>query len=100
MDNDLPEPSAAPVARARKPLAWRAPAKWSLATRLTAWYAGSAFALIFCATSLLYIALMHSLYTEADQFLSDRIEDVRVILLNHAVSGNQLHDELEEESAP
>src|SRR3954468_24269150 len=105
MDDDLSEhPASQQVARARRPLAWLAPANWSLATRLTAWYAGSAFALIFCATSLLYIALMHSLYTEADQFLSDRIEDVRTILLNHesagGSSGKALQDELEEESAP
>src|SRR3954453_1671647 len=101
MDDDLSEhPASQQVARARRPLAWLAPANWSLATRLTAWYAGSAFALIFCATSLLYIALMHSLYTEADQFLSDRIEDVRGILMNHGPPGKELHDELEEESAP
>src|SRR3954454_13809998 len=101
MDDDLSEhPASHQPGPARKPLAWLVPANWSLATRLTAWYAGSAFALIFCATSLLYIALMHSLYTETDQFLSDRIEDVRSILVNHGSSAKELRDELEEESAP
>jgi two-component system heavy metal sensor histidine kinase CusS len=75
---------------------------WSLAARLTLWYALSSFALVFCATSLLYIALVHSLDQDADRFLTDRMQDVRLILQTHGpgTPGTELSDELEEESNP
>src|SRR6266576_7192266 len=79
-----------------------APKHWSLAARLTAWYAVSSFALVFCATSLLYIALVHSLDTDADRLLSDRVQDVRIILSEHQPGSDHsdLRGELEEESSP
>lgn len=50
---------------------------WSLAARLTAWYAGSAFSLVLMATGFLYWALSRSLDREDDQLLADRVRAVR-----------------------
>jgi two-component system heavy metal sensor histidine kinase CusS len=44
---------------------------WSLATRLTAWYAGTAFALVLGATGFLYWALEANLDREDDESLAD-----------------------------
>ncbi|MFO0809058.1 MAG: heavy metal sensor histidine kinase [Gemmataceae bacterium] len=56
------------------------PAKWSLATRLTAWYAGSSFGLILAATGLLYWALVGNLNREDDQSLGDQVRVLRAAL--------------------
>jgi len=39
---------------------------WSLATRLTLWYAASSFVLIAASTGFLYWALVHKLEAEDD----------------------------------
>ena len=46
---------------------------WSLAARLTAWYAGSSFALVLVASGLLYLALSRNLDKEDDQVLADKV---------------------------
>ena len=53
---------------------------WSLAARLTAWYASSAFALILLATGFLYWALSRSLDREDDQLLADRVRTLGDLL--------------------
>ncbi len=53
---------------------------WSLAARLTAWYAGSAFALVLLATVSLYWALTRSLDREDDQLLADKVSVLRDVL--------------------
>ena len=53
---------------------------WSLAARLTAWNAGSAFALILAATGFLYWALARSLDREDDHHLADRVRVLRDVL--------------------
>src|SRR5260370_12264234 len=72
-------------------------APWSLAARLTAWYAGSAFLLILAATGFLYWALDANLDREDDQFLADKVHLLRVLLrdrpddfaaLRHEVQGD------------
>jgi two-component system heavy metal sensor histidine kinase CusS len=45
---------------------------WSLAARLTAWYAGSAFLLVLGATLFLYWALTSNLDREDDESLADQ----------------------------
>ncbi len=60
------------AARVRRP--------WSLAARLTAWYAGSAFALILVATSFLYWALAASLDQEDDATLARKVQILRAVL--------------------
>ena len=52
---------------------------WSLAARLTAWYAGSAFLLLLGATSFLYWALVANLDREDDQILADKVHLLRGI---------------------
>jgi two-component system heavy metal sensor histidine kinase CusS len=46
---------------------------WSLAARLTAWYTGSAFALVLGATGFLYWALTTNLDREDDESLADEV---------------------------
>jgi two-component system heavy metal sensor histidine kinase CusS len=62
------------------PEATRAAAAWSLAARLTAWYAGSAFVLILAATGFLYWVLVTNLEREDDQFLLDKVRFLRELL--------------------
>src|SRR5437588_7345069 len=45
---------------------------WSLAARLTVWYALSSFTLILLATAYLYWALARNLDREDDHFLADQ----------------------------
>jgi two-component system heavy metal sensor histidine kinase CusS len=55
-------------------------AAWSLATRLTAWYSGTAFLLILAATSFLYAAIISHLDQEDDQYLADKVRFLRLLL--------------------
>jgi two-component system heavy metal sensor histidine kinase CusS len=56
---------------------WR---PWSLAARLTAWYAGSAFVLVLAATGSLYWALVASLDRDDDASLAGAARAVRAAL--------------------
>ena len=53
---------------------------WSIISRLTVWYACSAFGLVVLATSVLYGALVSNLDREDDQFLADIVHIVRAFL--------------------
>src|SRR5712691_6336221 len=53
---------------------------WSLAARLTVWYAGSAFLLVVGATVVLYWALFSNLDREDDQFLEDKVRALATLL--------------------
>jgi two-component system heavy metal sensor histidine kinase CusS len=54
---------------------------WSLATRLTAWYAGSAFLLVLAVTAYLYWAMLSTVDREDDALLADKVRVVRAVLL-------------------
>lgn len=54
--------------------------RWSLAARLTAWYAGSAFLIVVGVTLFLYWALLRSLNHEDDEVLRDKIRIAKAIL--------------------
>lgn len=56
---------------------FRAP--WSLATRLTIWYAGLAFLLIVLSTGSLYWVLTTNLDREDDQHLIDRVRLIQAL---------------------
>jgi two-component system heavy metal sensor histidine kinase CusS len=56
------------------------PRPWSLAFRLTLWYAGSAFALLLVATGYLYWALASQLEHEDDEWLAAKAADVRHLI--------------------
>jgi two-component system heavy metal sensor histidine kinase CusS len=53
---------------------------WSLAVRLTVWYAVVTFALVFAATGYLYWGLARNLDKEDDQFLVDKVTAIRRVL--------------------
>ena len=57
---------------------------WSLATRLTVWYAASSFVFLAAFSGFLYWALVHQLETEDDQFMAEKVELVRVLLRDRA----------------
>jgi len=81
-----------------------APAKpvrrpWSLAARLTAWYAGSAFLLILGATGFLYWVLSTNLDREDDQFLADKVHLLRKLLRERPDDIKSIEREAEEEWA-
>ncbi len=82
-------------ARAAKPSAIP-----SLAARLTAWYAASAFALILAATGVLYLALEKGLDADNDRVLADRLVDVRNVLNNQSNPHSELADQLEVSASP
>src|SRR6266545_2653196 len=50
---------------------------WSLALRLTLWYAVSAFALVLAATGYLYWALARELVREDDEWLAGKVAEIR-----------------------
>src|SRR5436309_662763 len=63
-----------------RPAAEPARRPWSIALRLTVWYAAAAFALVLLATGYLYWALARNLDREDDQFLADEVAAVRAAL--------------------
>jgi two-component system heavy metal sensor histidine kinase CusS len=70
---------------------------WSLATRLTAWYAGSSFALVLAAAGFLYWASVNNLDREDDQLLGDRVRELRAVMLKRPGDVAAIRQELEEE---
>src|SRR4051794_7909431 len=57
---------------------------WSLATRLTLWYATSSFVLIAASTGFLYWSLIQKLESEDDQFMAEKVQIVRLLLRNRS----------------
>jgi two-component system heavy metal sensor histidine kinase CusS len=72
---------------------------WSLATRLTLWYAGSAFTLIATATLVLYWVLVRNVNRAEDQFLVDMVQILREILRDRPDDFVSLRQEVEWEGA-
>ncbi len=72
---------------------------WSLAARLTAWYAGSAFALVLAATGFLYWAAVRNLDREDDQLLGDRVRGLHAVMQNRPGDMDAIRQEVEEEDA-
>jgi two-component system heavy metal sensor histidine kinase CusS len=85
-----PEPATGP-APGRRP--------WSLAARLAAWYAGSAFLLVLSATGFLYWVLAANLDREDDELLADKVHVLRMLLRDTPEGGAPLRQEVEWESA-
>jgi two-component system, OmpR family, heavy metal sensor histidine kinase CusS len=75
------------------------PRRWSLAARLTVWYAGSAFGLVALASGALYWALAGSLDREDDEFLEDQVRILRTILRQAQGDLASLREEVEVESS-
>src|SRR5438552_1113220 len=72
---------------------------WSLATRLTAWYAASAFTLVVVATGFLYWVLVADLDRETDESLADQVHILRKLLLDRPEDKAALVQEVEWEWA-
>ena len=72
---------------------------WSLATRLTLWYAASTFILIATSAGLLYWVLVRNVNREQDQFLVDTVQIMREILRDRPNDIVSLRQEVEEEGA-
>lgn len=70
---------------------------WSLAARLTAWNAGSAFALVLAATGFLYWTLVGSLDREDDHLLADQVRVLRGVLVERPGDWEAVRREAEEE---
>jgi two-component system, OmpR family, heavy metal sensor histidine kinase CusS len=76
---------------------WRSKRPYSLALRLSAWYAGSAFLLLAAGTGFLYWELVQSSNAEDDQYLSEKANTLRKLLGEHDL--RTLKWEVEGESA-
>ena len=81
--------SVAPAGRGR-------PRSWSVATRLTIWYAISAFSLIAVATGLLYWVLIRNLDQADDRLLADKARVISAMLLNRPGDEAAIRQEVEE----
>ncbi len=79
-------------------LAASAPSAFSLATRLTLWYAVSAFALVLFSTGFLYWALVGMLDRVDDQFLHNEIRLMSPLLYDRSENDEALRKEVELES--
>lgn len=72
---------------------------WSLADRLTAWYALTSLLLISCTAALLYWALAANIRSDDDLFLADKVHVLRTILRDRPNDVSALKEEVELESA-
>jgi two-component system heavy metal sensor histidine kinase CusS len=69
---------------------------WSVATRLTIWYAISAFSLVAVATGLLYWVLIRNLDRADDRLLADKARVIGAMLLNRPHDDAAIRQEVEE----
>lgn len=70
---------------------------WSLAARLTAWYAGSAFLLILAAVGFLYWMLARSLDRQDDNQIADQVRVLKDLLAERPGDLVAVRQEAEEE---
>src|SRR5260370_40673330 len=61
-------------------MCWRSKQRRSLALRLSAWYAGSAFLLLVAGTGFLYWELVQSSNVEDDQYLAEKANTLRKLI--------------------
>lgn len=53
---------------------------WSISLRLTAWYVAAAFTLVLTATAYLYFSLVRHLEHEDDNFLKEKVQEIRGVI--------------------
>jgi len=70
-------------------------AAWSLALRLTVWYAASAFLLVLLSTTALYVALVQNLEREDELTLRDQVRALRQLLQSGRQSADMIRQEAE-----
>jgi len=71
----------------------------SLATRLSAWYAVSAFVLLVTATGFLYFVLVRSFDLEDNQYLFEKVRSLEILLRDRPPKGDTVVWEVEGESS-
>jgi two-component system heavy metal sensor histidine kinase CusS len=69
---------------------------WSLAARLTAYYAGSAFLIVSLATGYLYWAMVRNVNLEDDRVLADRVQLLQTILQSQPLDREAIQQEVDE----
>lgn len=70
----------------------------SLATRLSAWYACTAFLILLTATGFLYFVLVRSFDGENDQYLIEKAKTLQTLLRDHPKQVDTIEWEVEGES--
>lgn len=73
-----------------------APRPWSLAVRLTAYYAGSAFLIVALATGYLYWAMVRNVDLEDDRTLADKVRLLQSILRSTPFDKSAVRQEVNE----
>ncbi len=86
------------AARAKRAGAGAVPSRFSLAARLTVWYASTAFLLVLLATGIMYWVLVTNLDRVDDQFLHNEIRLIRTLLHDRPENAETLKNEVETES--
>jgi len=77
---------------------WESPRRTpSLATRLTAWYAATAFLLVLLATSVLYWSLTRAIGEQNDQFLLSKVFVLQKLLSEKSVNDRLIQLEIAED---
>lgn len=72
---------------------------WSIAARLTALYAASAFGLLLLSSVFLFWTLHRDLDRKAGQFLVDKVREIRGIMADHRAGAAALEREIVRETA-
>ena len=70
---------------------------WSLARRLTLWYAGAAFGLLVISSLLLYWGLYRNLNREDDEYLAGRIRIISSLVQQQPLNRHALREEIDRE---
>ena len=73
--------------------------RWSIAGRLTLWYAAAAFLLVAVSTGVLYWVLATNVDRQDDQFLVDTVQILRALLRERPADIAALRQEVEWEGA-
>src|SRR5690242_17515008 len=71
----------------------------SLATRLSAWYACSAFLLLLTATGFLYFILVRNFKWEDNEYLVEKVGSLQTLLRDHPRQFDTVEWEVQEESS-
>lgn len=72
---------------------------FSLATRLTAWYAATAFAISLFTITVLYLSLENRLLRQSDRAMLERLRDLRSAIQENRGTLNSLAPRLEEQAS-
>jgi len=87
------DPTIAPAPGAARPCQQ----PWSLATRLTAWYAAASFAIVLGATIFLYWTVVSGMARQDDQFLWNKVHVLRTLLQADPNDKGQITQEIGED---